>query len=268
MDLEYIQNAYQGIVQFGIPGRLGRGIQILVVTGLLIKVIRMYLKGATETPGQHFGIKISDLYHILFLMVLVIVLPSLLNLTDQILTSIESGFASTTPPIAGLELENDEIMPPPTTIKAAIIQMASKLKPGLIAIGMSKVLGFFAWSIDMIIYPLFLAERFFMLGILRVFFPLVVGLSFIGKAWEDLLARYFKLYIAVYLIVPAFMLANVLINALYNGLTENVLGNYPTLQNVKMFAVLVNNIVMLFMIILKFKLYRKAGSFMFKLMGV
>ena len=81
------------------------------------------------------------------------------------------------------------------------------------------------WILDLFIYPLFLAERFFLLGIMQAFFPLVISLAVFEK-FRSLAYTFFKLYAAVYMLVPAFFLVNVFINAIYTEINTNFWDNF------------------------------------------
>ena len=132
-----------------------------------------------------------------------------------------------------------------------------------------KILGFivslFLWILDLFIYPLFLAERFFLLGIMRALFPLVISLAVFEK-FRSLAYSFFKLYAAVYMLVPAFFLVNVFINAIYTEINasfwENLFGSDV---GSKFFAPVVELGSIGFIVFLKFKLYKRATSFTFRL---
>ena len=85
---------------------------------------------------------------------------------------------------------------------------------------LSFIAGIFLWLLDLFIYPLFLAERFFLLGIMQAFFPLVISLAVFEK-FRSLAYNFFKLYAGVYMLVPAFFLVNVFVNNLYTEINTN-----------------------------------------------
>ena len=118
---------------------------------------------------------------------------------------------------------------------------------------------------DLFIYPLFLAERYFLLGILQAFFPLVISLAVFEK-FRSLAYAYFKLYAGVYMLVPAFFLDNVFINNLYTEINSNFWPNlFGTDVGNRIFSPVVELGSIGFIVFLKFKLYRKATSFTLKL---
>jgi len=121
------------------------------------------------------------------------------------------------------------------------------------------------WILDLFIYPLFLAERFFLLGIMRAFFPLVISLAVFEK-FRTLAYNFFKLYAAVYMLVPAFFLVNVFVNAIYTEINTNFWVNlFGTDVGSNFFAPVVELGSIGFIVFLKFKLYRRATSFTLRL---
>jgi len=127
------------------------------------------------------------------------------------------------------------------------------------------ILSVFLWLLDLFIYPLFLAERFFLLGIMQAFFPLVISLAVFEK-FRSMAYTFFKLYAAVYMLVPAFFLVNVFVNALYTEFTTNFWVNLFGFDfGSSFFAPIIELGTIGFIVFLKFKLYKRATSFTFKL---
>ena len=127
------------------------------------------------------------------------------------------------------------------------------------------ILGFLIWFFDLFIYAFFLVERFFLLGVLQVFFPLVITFSVYDKL-RPLAYQFGKLYIAVYLIVPCFFLVNFFANSLYTELQTNFINNVIGINvNNEIFRLLTSVSAMTFVFVVKLSLYRKSVQFMFKL---
>jgi len=125
--------------------------------------------------------------------------------------------------------------------------------------------GLILWVLDLFIYPLFLAERYFLLGIMQAFFPLVISMA-VFERFREMGYRFFKLYAAVYMIVPAFFLVNIFVNELYREITENFWpGLFGTDFGSELFAPLIEMAGIGFILLLKFKLYKRATSFTFRL---
>jgi hypothetical protein len=129
----------------------------------------------------------------------------------------------------------------------------------------SFVVSLILWILDLFIYPLFLAERYFLLGIMQAFFPLVISLAVFEK-FRAMAHTYFRLYTAVYMLVPAFFLVNLFINALYGQINTHFwTGLFGTEVGSDFFAPVVELGSVGFIVLLKFRLYRKAISFTLRL---
>ena len=127
------------------------------------------------------------------------------------------------------------------------------------------IIGVILWLMDLFIYPLFLAERYFLLGILQAFFPLVISLSVFEK-FRSMAYTFFKLYAGVYMLVPAFFLVNVFVNNLYTEISTNFWGNLFGFDwGSEFFASIIELGTIGFIVFLKFKLYRRATRFTLRL---
>jgi len=104
------------------------------------------------------------------------------------------------------------------------------------------------------------------LGIMQAFFPLVISMAVFEK-FREMGYRFFKLYAAVYMIVPAFFLVNVFVNELYQEVTDNFWPNlFGTDFGSELFAPVIELAGVGFIILLKFKLYKRATSFTLRLL--
>ncbi len=183
--------------------------------------------------------------------------------------AIETQFRDTAPALLPLQLQNIDLEQEVGAIEAAKKALAMLYEALVTPLYGLKVLSFiiamFLWLLDLFIYPLFLAERFFLLGIMQAFFPLVISLAVFEK-FRTLAYNFFKLYAGVYMLVPAFFLVNVFVNHLYTEINTNFWSNlFGTDWGSHLFAPLLELGSIGFIVLLKFKLYRKATSFTFKL---
>jgi hypothetical protein len=78
--------------------------------------------------------------------------------------------------------------------------------------------------------------------------------------------HFFRLYAGVYMLVPAFFLVNVFVNTLYTEINTNFWSNLlgGTTDNGTI-QILVEMGSIAFIVFLKFKLYRRATSFVLRL---
>ncbi|MDX1365717.1 MAG: hypothetical protein R3243_16040, partial [Arenibacter latericius] len=188
---------------------------------------------------------------------------------DTLLVAIEGQYRNTAPALLPLQMMDVDIEQEVGTMDAAKKAMAllfeSLVTPLYGLRFISFILGMFLWLLDLFIYPLFLAERFFLLGIMQAFFPLVISLAVFEK-FRSLAYNFFKLYAGIYMIVPAFFLVNVFINHLYTEINTNFWSTlFGSDWGTRFYAPVVQLGSFGFIILLKFKLYRRAISFTIRL---
>jgi hypothetical protein len=203
------------------------------------------------------------------IVLLVIFSTQVLGFFDAILVSIEGQYRGTAPALLPLQMQDIPIEEEINFIEAAQAAMALLYEALVTPLFGFKILAFIVgiilWLLDLFIYPLFLAERFFLLGIMQAFFPLVISLAVFEK-FRSLAYTFFKLYAAVYMLVPAFFLVNIFVNALYTEINTNFwTGLFGTDVGQGFFAPVVQLGSVGFIVFLKFKLYRRATSFTLRL---
>jgi hypothetical protein len=202
-------------------------------------------------------------------VLLVIFSTEVLGVFDGILVAIETQYRDTAPAHLQLQLQDVDLERDVGALEAAKKAMALLYEALVTPLYGLKVLAFIIgvilWLMDLFIYPLFLAERYFLLGILQAFFPLVISLAVFEK-FRPLAYQFFKLYAAVYMLVPAFFLVNVFVNNLYTEISTNFWGNLFGFDwGSEFFASIIELGTIGFIVLLKFKLYRRATSFTLRL---
>lgn len=267
--LEYIDTIYQTIQNSEFSQYTIGGMKTLAVLFFLINILKKYNEGAVDKDGYTWGLSPGDLIKNFVIVILVIFSTQVLGFFDGILVAIESQYRSTAPALLPLQMQD---MPLEEDVGA--LDMFQKAMALLYDALVTPLYGFkifafiislFLWILDLFIYPLFLAERFFLLGIMRAFFPLVISLAVFEK-FRTLAYTFFKLYAAVYMLVPAFFLVNVFINAIYTEINTNFWVNlFGTDVGSRFFAPVVELGSVGFIVFLKFKLYKRATSFTLRL---
>ena len=202
-------------------------------------------------------------------VLLVIFSTQVLGFFDSILVSIEGQYRGTAPALLPLQMQDIPIEEDVSIIEVAQAAMTLLYEALITPLYGFKIFAFiislFLWILDLFIYPLFLAERYFLLGIMQAFFPLVISLAVFEK-FRSLAYTFFRLYAAVYMLVPAFFLVNVFVNALYTEINTNFWTNlFGTDVGQGFFAPVVQLGSVGFIVFLKFKLYRRATSFTLRL---
>jgi len=271
--LEYVDSVFQIIKDSDFSQYTITGIKGLGVVLFLVNILKKYNEGIADREGYTWGLSPGALVKNFAVILIVVFSTQLLGFFDNILVAIEEDYRDTAPPLLPLQLQEMELEPEYTGI-AGGIEVAQKalatlydvLITPLYGIKMiSFMAGLFLWILDLFIYPLFLAERYFLLGLMQAFFPLIISLSVFDK-FRSMAYQFFRLYTAVYMLVPAFFLVNIFINTLYTQINANF---WNELLGITMDNALISIIIEAgsigFIVFLKFKLYKKATSFSLRL---
>lgn len=269
MGLEYIDAVFTTIKASDFSQYTITGMKALAVLFFLINILKKYNEGVATQEGYTWGLTPSELAKNLAVVLLVIFSTQVLGFFDGLLVAIETQYVDTAPALLPLQMADIDIEQDVGAIdivtKAFSLLYEALVTPLYGLKILAFIAGIFLWLLDIFIYPLFLAERYFLLGIMQAFFPLVISLAVFEK-FRDLAYNFFKLYAGVYMIVPAFFLVNVFINAIYTEINDNFWASlFGTDWGSEFFAPIIQMGSIGFIILLKFKLYRRATTFTFKL---
>lgn len=267
--LEYVDTIFQTVQDSDFAQYTLTGMKTLAVLFFLINILKKYNEGIVKQDGYTWGLSPTELAKNVAIVLLVIFSTQVLGFFDGILVAIENRYRSTAPelmPLMMQELPVEEEVGLLDVAKKAMTLLYEALVTPMYGLKIIAFIGsILLWVLDLFIYPLFLAERFFLLGILQAFFPLVISLAVFEK-FRSLAYSFFKLYAAVYMLVPAFFLVNVFVNAIYTELTTNFWENlFGTHLGSEIFSPLIQFGTISFIFFLKFKLYKRATSFTLRL---
>ncbi|QTE24258.1 hypothetical protein [Polaribacter cellanae] len=267
--LEYVDTVFQTIQNSSFSQYTIAGMKTLAVLFFLINILKKYNEGIADKDGYTWGLSPGELAKNFAIVLLVIFSTQVLGFFDGILVAIEGQYRGTAPALLPLQMQDIPIEEEVSVIevaKAAMTLLYEALITPLYGFKtIAFILGMILWLLDLFIYPLFLAERFFLLGIMQAFFPLVISLAVFEK-FRSLAYNFFKLYAAVYMLVPAFFLVNIFVNAIYTEINTNFWTNlFGTDVGSGFFAPVVQLGSVGFIVFLKFKLYRRATSFTLRL---
>ena len=267
--LEYVDTVFQTIKNSDFSQYTITGMKTLAVLFFLINILKKYNEGVANNEGYTWGLTPAELAKNFAVVIIVIFSTQVLGVFDSILVAIESQYRDTAPALLPLQMQEIDIEQDVGAIEAAKKAMALLYEALVTPLFGLKILAFIIglllWLMDLFIYPLFLAERFFLLGIMQAFFPLVISLAVFEK-FRSMAYNFFKLYAGVYMVVPAFFLVNVFINLLYTEVNTNFWSDlFGTDWGSLFFAPLIQLGSIGFIVFLKFKLYRRAISFTLKL---
>ena len=267
--LEYIDAVFQTIQNSSFSQYTIAGMKTLAVLFFLINILKKYNEGIADKDGYTWGLSPGELTKNFAIVLLVIFSTQVLGFFDSILISIEAQYRGTAPALLPLQMQDIPIEEDVNLINVAKNAMTLLYEALVTPLYGFKIFAFiislFLWILDLFIYPLFLAERYFLLGIMQAFFPLVISLAVFEK-FRSLAYSFFKLYAAVYMLVPAFFLVNVFINAIYTEINTNFWTNlFGSDVGQGFFAPVIQLGSVGFIVFLKFKLYRRATSFTLRL---
>ena len=267
--LEYVDTVFQTIKNSDFAQYTITGMKTLAILFFLINILKKYNEGIANNEGHTWGLTPSELAKNFAVIILVIFSTQVLGIFDAILVAIEAQYRDTAPALLPLQLQDidleQDVGPIEAGKKAMALLYETLITPLYGLKILAFILGVFLWLMDLFIYPLFLAERFFLMGIMQAFFPLVISLAVFEK-FRALAYNYFKLYAGIYMLVPAFFLVNVFVNNLYTEVNSNF---WPDLfgsdWGSRIYAPIVQLGSIGFIVFLKFKLYRRAISFTIRL---
>ncbi len=267
--LEYVDTVFQTIKNSDFSQYTITGMKTLAVLFFLINILKKYNEGVANNEGYTWGLTPAELAKNFAVIIIVIFSTQVLGVFDAILVAVEAQYRDTAPALLPLQMQELDIEQDVGAIEAAKKAMALLYEALVTPLFGLKILAFiiglFLWLMDLFIYPLFLAERFFLLGIMQAFFPLVISLAVFEK-FRSMAYNFFKLYAGVYMVVPAFFLVNVFINLLYTEVNTNFWSDlFGTDWGSQFFAPLIQLGSIGFIVFLKFKLYRRAISFTLKM---
>ena len=267
--VEYIDSVFQTIQESEFSRYTIVGMKTLAVLFFLVNILKKYNEGVADRQGYTWGLSPGDLAKNFAVVLLVIFSTQILGFFDNILVAIESQYRNTAPALLPLQMQEipieEDVSPMGAMRKAMALLYEALVTPLYGFKTFAFLISLFLWILDLFIYPLFLAERYFLLGIMQAFFPLVLSLAVFEK-FRSMAYGFFRLYAAVYMLVPAFFLVNVFINALYTEINTNFWQNlFGTDYGSGFFAPVVELGSIVFIVFLKFKLYRRAISFTLRL---
>ncbi len=267
--LEYVDAVFSTIKESSFSQYTIMGMKALAILFFLVNIIKKYNEGAVSSEGYTWGLSPAELIKNFVIVLVVIFSTQVLGYFDSILVAIETEYRDTAPALLPLQMQDMEIEEDVNFVEAGTKALSMLYEYLVTPFYPMKVvafiLGIFLWIMDLFIYPLFLAERYFLLGLMQAFFPLVISMAVFEK-FREMGYRFFRLYAAVYMIVPAFFLVNVFVNLLYEEINTNFWGNLlGTGADSGVFAPIVQLGSVGFIVFLKFKLYRRAISFTFRL---
>jgi hypothetical protein len=126
----------------------------------------------------------------------------------------------------------------------------------------SSVTQFMLKILDFLIYPVFLAERYFFMGLIKIFIPLMIALSIFDRT-KDYIYNVFKMYARYYLVIIPYAFVIVFANTLFDTMTVLIAPvSYVTTGTAVISSGLLVVLALILVIVIKIKLFKVSMPFM------
>lgn len=272
MGLEYLDKVYKTMF----AGDLGYLVIVSKSIGALILVLSLWKSffrsfsksGKVFSEGEE-GFSPYSLFRMLGLLMLVGLSTQILDVFDSACAMIESealkGFNSKPDLFA---VSSFPVTPPPANESAIdgvlrkIGEVVNMMNPSSWTGGAySHVTQFLLKILDFLIYPVFLAERYFFMGLIKIFIPLMIALSIFDKT-KDYIYNVFKMYARYYLVIIPYAFVVVFANTLFDIMT--VIIPVPAVDPTSMVISggLMVILALILVIIIKIKLFKMSMPFL------
>ena len=229
MGLEYLDKVYKTMF----AGDLGYLVIVSKSIGAFILVLSLwksFFKSFSKT-GKVFsegeeGFSPYTLFRMLGLLLLVSFSTQILDVFDSACAMVEGealkGF-NNKPDLFSVSAPN--VTPPPANESAIdgvlrkIGEVVNMMNPSSWTGGAyTHITQFLLKILDFLIYPVFLAERYFFMGLIKIFVPLMIALSIFDKT-KDYIYNVFKMYARYYLVIIPYAFVVVFANTLFDTMT-------------------------------------------------
>ena len=229
MGLEYLDKVYKTMF----AGDLGYLVIVSKSIGAFILVLSLwksFFKSFSKT-GKVFsegdeGFSPYTLFRMLGLLLLVGFSTQILDVFDSACAMVEGealkGF-NNKPDLFSVSAPN--VTPPPANESAIdgvlrkIGEVVNMMNPSSWTGGAyTHITQFLLKILDFLIYPVFLAERYFFMGLIKIFVPLMIALSIFDKT-KDYIYNVFKMYARYYLVIIPYAFVVVFANTLFDTMT-------------------------------------------------
>jgi hypothetical protein len=273
MGLEYLDKVYKSMF----AGDLGYLVIISKSIGASILVLSLWKSffrsfsktGKVFSEGDE-GFSPYTLFRMLGLLLLVGFSTQILDVFDSACAMVESealkGF-NNKPDM--FTVSSFPVTPPPANESAIdgvlrkIGEVVSMMNPSSWTGGAyTHITQFMLKILDFLIYPVFLAERYFFMGLIRIFVPLMIALSIFDKT-KDYIYNVFKMYARYYLVIIPYAFVVVFANTLFDTMTL-LIAPVSSIDpaNMAISGGLMVVLALILVIVIKIKLFKVSMPFM------
>ena len=273
MGLEYLDKVYKAMF----AGGLGYLVIVSKSIGAFILVLSLWKSffrsfsktGKVFSEGDE-GFSPYTLFRMLGLLLLVGFSTQILDVFDSACAMVESealkGF-NNKPDM--FTVSSFTVTPPPANESAIdgvlrkIGEVVNMMNPSSWTGGAyTHITQFMLKILDFLIYPVFLAERYFFMGLIKIFVPLMIALSIFDKT-KDYIYNVFKMYARYYLVIIPYAFVVVFANTLFDTMTV-LIAPVSSIDpaNMAISGGLMVVLALILVIVIKIKLFKVSMPFM------
>jgi hypothetical protein len=273
MGLEYLDKVYKSMFAGGLGYLVivskSIGAFILVLT-LWKSFFRSFSKSGKVFSEGDEGFSPYTLFRMLGLLLLVGFSTQILDVFDSACAMVESealkgfnnkpdmftvsSFPVTTPPANESAIDG---------VLRKIGEVVNMMNPTSWTGGAyTHITQFMLKILDFLIYPVFLAERYFFMGLIKIFVPLMIALSIFDKT-KDYIYNVFKMYARYYLVIIPYAFVVVFANTLFDTMTV-IMTPVSSIDpgGMAISAGLMVVLALILVIVIKIKLFKVSMPFM------
>ena len=272
MGLEYLDKVYKSMF----AGGLGYLVIVSKSVGAFILVLSLWKSffksfsknGKVFSEGDE-GFSPYTLFRMLGLLLLVGFSTQILDVFDSACAMVESEA------LKGLNNKPDlftvssfPVTPPPANESAIdgvlrkIGEVVNMMNPSSWTGGAySHITQFLLKILDFLIYPVFLAERYFFMGLIKIFIPLMIALSIFDKM-KDYIYNVFRMYARYYLVIIPYAFVVVFANTLFDIMTVIMPVSTIDPGSMAISGGLMVILALILVIVIKIKLFKVSMPFM------
>lgn len=231
-----------------------------------------------STKGVSFdkskeGLNPYDILRAVVLLAVIVSITEILTLFDSILLLIENlGVSQYKEDLSPLALYHVPLEDPDTGSGAIdlVLRYLRKINENLNPLSWAiKGLYIILWMVDVILFIVFIAQRFFFMGVIKLFAPIIIGLSILPE-YREMSYNLGKVYLRNFLIIIPYLLVFVFANKIHDALVaagNEVGGGVGSVGMVLGAELSIRVVALLATVVIKAMLLKKSGDFMKQLIA-
>lgn len=226
-------------------------------------VMKFFIQGKNmdgEAIGTH------EILRLLATLALIVAIPDLLNLADKLFSGLLDLFmgdfkGDELSAMQFADLPVSEVTQEDSSTNAILKTLLNIKDMFSVNFGLTRILTYFAYGLDILVFMMFLGKRFFILGVLKIISPLLIAFSMIPE-YKAISYNLGKVYTRTFLSIIPMLLVVVFANEFYSMFNEYMIGDTSRTGIMVAASDVVRAMAILGMVWLKFKLFRTSSDIM------